>query len=445
MSNRLNIGNKLKLSAILFLLTGIFTQILEASDNQSASSEQQTTKTIPSFQTSEALPALLTSKEGILIESKQQWEQVRRPELMQIFSEQMYGCTPENESIQITHTLIESSTNALEGLATRKQITLTFKNQDRQTDVDLLLYFPNSAYKQPVPLIIGLNFKGNQAIAFDPEIKICDKKMQLTPQEEKGPFPRGSASSRWPLKLILEKGYAVATMARGDIALDSKNDMNNNILSLFPELQQRDDNFSTIGAWAWTLSRAVDYLEKQPELDSSKISVIGHSRLGKTALWAGALDPRFSVIISNESGAGGAALTRRMVGETIADLCRNFPYWFCKNFQKYAGYDKVIPFDQHQLIALIAPRHVYVASAQEDKWADPEGEFTSLKLANPVFKLYGINNALPAEKMPEIGHPLFGHNAYHIRPGKHNITEYDWKNFLEFLDICFKREKTPAS
>lgn len=387
------------------------------------------------FKGSDTLPQLLMSENGQEIKTLDEWQTVRRPELLKIFTEEMYGCMPGLPE-EIKYTVFESSTNALEGIATRKQITISMLNKGHQTSVDLLLYLPN-AVKKPAPLFLTLNFKGNHAISDEPEIKICEKMMAPS---DKTPYPRADASSRWPLKLILGQGYALATMARGDIAIDGKGYPTNNVLGLFPELQNRDDNFSTIGAWAWTLSRALDYLEKQPEINPEQVVVLGHSRLGKTALWAGANDPRFSAVISNDSGAGGAALSRRMMGETIGDLCKNFPYWFCEKFQKYVGHDKEMPFDQHQLMALIAPRHIYVASAQDDAWADPEGEFTSLMLANSVFELFGIRNALPGTKMPSVNSPLRWHNGYHMRTGKHDLTEYDWQNYIDFLDKHFKHE-----
>lgn len=383
----------------------------------------------PLFKGSETLPELLKSESGKEIQSFEDWQNIRRPELLKTFTQEMYGVMPGLPE-SITYTVFESSTNALKGLATRKQISINMSNAGKKANVDLLLYLPNKS-TEPVPLIMALNFKGNHAITDEPEVKICEKKMQATDKEA---YPRADASQRWPLELILGQGYALATMSRGDIAIDSPNDMNQNVLGLFPELQKRPDNFTTIGAWAWTLSRALDYLAKQPEINANQVCVLGHSRLGKTALWAGVNDSRFTFVISNESGEGGAALSRRMQGETIKDLCTRFPYWFCKNFQKYVGHDKEMPFDQHQLLALIAPRHLYVGSAEGDAWADPEGEFTALMLTNPIFKLYGVQDALPATEMPKVETPVLGYNGYHIRKGPHNLTRYDWENYLNFLN-----------
>ena len=386
------------------------------------------------FQGSVELPDVLRAQDGKVIQTLNDWEKIRKPELMKTFTEQMYGVMPgKPESIE--YTVFESSTNAMNGLATRKQIAIKMKNAGKETSVDLLLYVPNEQ-KAPAPLIMCLNFKGNHATTDDPAVKVCEKPIH---SDRKEPYARNEAAERWPYEMILKRGYAIATMCHGDIVTDSKGPMNDYVFSLFPELQNRPDNFTAIGAWAWTISRALDYLVTLPEINPKQLTVVGHSRLGKTSLWCGANDPRFTVVISNDSGEGGAALSRRMQGETIADLCRNFPYWFCKNYQQYVGHDKEMPFDQHELISLIAPRHVYVASASEDAWADPEGEFTSLKLANPVFKIYGVQNALPADTMPEIEKPVHGYNGYHLRAGKHNILEYDWSNYLQFMDEHFGR------
>ena len=216
---------------------------------------------------------------------------------------------------------------------------------------------------------------------------------------------RGTAAIRWPIDMMIDRGYAVVTAYRGDIDPDYDDGFKNGVHALYPELQGRGDNFSTIAAWAWALSRAMDYLETDKNIDAKRVAVFGWSRLGKAALWAGANDERFAAVISNESGAGGAKLFRHGVGENIKRLNTVFPHWYCINFRKYNDKDPELPFDQHMVIALVAPRPVYIGSAEQDKNADPEGEFLAAKAAEPVYRLFGVDG-LPAEKWPAVNQPV---------------------------------------
>jgi hypothetical protein len=386
------------------------------------------------------LPDPLKMENGEPVRDARAWREKRRPELLKLFETHVYGRSPAKPSTVIFKKTSEDK-NALGGRATRREVSIYFKEDLNGPKLDLLLYVPNNAAK-PVPAFLGLNFDGNHTVNKDPGISVT--KNWVPNRKDKGITEnkatlesRGSSTGRWEAEKLMDAGFALATMYAGDIDPDFDDGFTNGVHSLYPKPGPAD--WGTIAAWAWGLSRAMDYLETDRDVDAKKVAVIGHSRLGKTALWAGATDERFAITISNDSGCGGAALSRRIFGETVGRINTSFPHWFCDNYNKYNNNENACPVDQHELIALVAPRPVYVASAKEDLWADPKGEFLGAKLAEPVYKLLGVEG-LPAEEMPEVDHPVMGTIGYHIRSGGHDVTAYDWDQYIKFAKKHFGRK-----
>jgi len=392
---------------------------------------------------SQGLPDPLLASDGTRIETAARWKEERRPELLKLLTREMYGPSPGRPE-KMSFEVFDRQEDALDGKATRIQIAI-YPGGKPGPRIDLLLYVPNGT-KGPVPVFLGLNFAGNHAILKDPGIRLTeswvDQRQPNMPPYADGDnratdAKRGSNASQWPVEEILSRGYALATMYREDVAPDHEPYFATGVPTLYPELQKGDGNWGTIAIWAWSLSRALDVLESESSVDSKRVAAFGFSRLGKAALWAGANDERFAMVISNESGAGGAKLFHRGVGEDIARLNTVFPHWFSRSFRKYIEKDRSLSFDQHMVISLIAPRPVYVASAEDDKNADPEGEFAGAKAAESVFRLLGAEG-LPADAWPPVGTSVQGGIGYHVRSGKHDVTDFDWEQYLKFADKHLK-------
>jgi hypothetical protein len=385
------------------------------------------------------LPEGLRMNDGSQVSTTSQWE-ARREELLALFRTEVYGEVPgELDSLVVE--LMEREENALGGMAIRKQYLLHAWRKGLEARMELLIYLPKSA-AGPAPLFLGMNFSGNQTVHPDPAIRLTESWVRYDPSigidsTEATEASRGAWVSRWPVETILARGYGLATIYYGDVVPDWGSGYGRAAYPLFyePGQQQPDSTeWGAISAWAWGLQRVMDVLSTDSEIDPTRIAVLGHSRLGKTALWAGAQDPRFALVISNNSGCGGAALSRRRFGETVMEINAVFPHWFNDRFPLYNDREDELPIDQHLLLALIAPRPLYVASAEEDQWADPRGEFLSAYHASEVYELYGLP-AIETDKSPKVDQPMQeGVVGYHLRSGKHELTDYDWAQYLDVAD-----------
>ena len=353
------------------------------------------------------------------VSNSTEWIQTGRPKTLELFRKNIYGCNPVERPDHLKFQVIKEDPEAMEGAATLKEVRISYRGPGGEGGFKLIVLVPN-AVKEPAPgfLLICNRDRSN----IDPT------------RQEKSDF--------WPAEMIVKRGYVAATFHNSELSTDQDLNFNNGVHPIFDDFDgdRPGDAWATIAAWAWGASRALDYFESDEGVDAGRIAVIGHSRGGKTALWAGANDERFAMAISNNSGCTGAALARRRQGETVARINKVFPHWFCDNYKNFDDREDELPVDQHQLIALMAPRPVYVASASQDAWADPEGEFLAAYHAGPVYRLFGLKG-LKAATLPEPQKPLHeGHVGYHLREGKHDLTAYDWTQYLAFADRHLKAE-----
>ncbi len=375
------------------------------------------------FQADPAMPAYtlpdpLVAASSRKIASAEDWKKAR-PEVLELFRAHVYGRVPKTP-YETSFQVAREDPMAMDGAATLRQVDVTIRAGGKSLVIRLTLFVPNKA-PRPVP-------------AF---LLICNR-----PAAENIDPTRQKKSEFWPAEEGIARGYAMAAFFNGDVDPDKADGFKDGIHGLLDGPARPPDAWGTIAAWAWGASRCLDYLETDSAVAKGQVAVIGHSRGGKTALWAGAEDERFALVVSNDSGCGGAALSRRRFNgaESVARINKSFPHWFCDAFKTYNDKEDDLPVDQHMLIALQAPRAVAVGSAEGDLWADPRGEFLGVVHAAPVFGLFG-KKALGTDAMPPVGESLHGDGAhYHIREGKHNLTRVDWTAYWDFADKILMRK-----
>ena len=357
---------------------------------------------VPEF----TLPNPLITLDGEKISDVNTWIQKRRPEILKLFETNVYGRTMVGRPDNMTWKVTSENRSDMDGKAISKTVAIYFTGKDDGPKMDVNIVLPADAGKKPVPLV---------AI------------VEWAPEKE------------W----LLCRGYGLATFKAEQIEPDSRNGYLKSVRRYFARPDQNEpgpDVWGAIGAWAWGLSRAMDYIVTDKDIDANKVCVAGFSRFGKTAMWAGAQEQRFAIIFSGESGCGGMVLVRRGFGETVKIINNKFPYWFCGNFKTYGDRVNDLPVDWHMLVALMAPRPLYIATAEQDLWGDPRGSFLSAKYAEPVYQLFG-KKGLGVDPdfigMPPLETPVGDFIGYHIRRGGHALTEYDWQQFLNFADRHF--------
>lgn len=381
---------------------------------------------VPPYQ----LPDIMTANDGTEINTTELWEMKRRPEILKILESNLFG-RPPGRIDGFEAKLVSSEKD---GDMLIQQVVLILKKGQRTLDIDLLIFLPADA-KGPVPTIIAMNFKGNHTVTKHPSVVAKHPRSELIGRKSRPDQldERGAYAERFPVDDILSRGWGLITYAREDVIVDTKTpDFEHGAFGLFPG-ERKPDHWGLMAAWAWSISRVIDYVETNPAFDANRIAVKGTSRLGVASLWAGAIDERIKVTISNVAGKGGTSLLKRDFGINSREVMLVKQHRYCDNFHTWADKIDEMPFDVHFTLSLVGPRALYISHAEEDVKVGHQGVFEAMKAANSVYKLYG-SEGLNAESLPEVDNPVFSHVGMHIRAGKHGILPYDWKQYFVFLD-----------
>ena len=364
------------------------------------------------------VPELLVAESGVKIATREQWESIRRPEIVKMLCAEEYGFRPVERPADLAFVETAAPEECFGGKAIRKRVRAAYSGPGGHGEMNFSVWIPK--LDRPAAVFIHSSPRPHETAA-DPE----------------GPRP----VYLLPAELITSRGYACVAYCNQDVASDWNGPVvaTSGVFKVYGPQDannRRPEEWGIISAWAWGMSRVLDWVETEPLLDAGRAAAIGLSRNGKTALVAGAMDTRFAMTVSCCSGCSGAKLNHISCdgSESIEAITRPALRWFCPKYKKYAGRDMKTPFDQHQLLALVAPRLLYVSSATEDAWAGPRGEYTSAKLASAAWELYG-RGGLASRGFPHADMPLHAGNiGYHLRTGMHDITEYDWNCYLDFAD-----------
>lgn len=361
------------------------------------------------------VPSLFTCLDGTEVTDSRTWFEKRRPEILELFRKEEYGRLPDMSEVEISFRVADSrqSEDVMEGRAIRRTVEVEAVRKGIHFSFTFVVFIP-AGLEKPAPAFITICNRG---------IRDSDPARHFL-----SPF--------YPAETIVSRGYACAAFRTQEVAPDYDEGFSTGFHKLFPEYKENrpEDAWGALTVWAWAASRIMDFFETEPLVDEKRVAVVGHSRGGKTALWCTAQDQRFAMAVSSCAGNSGDAIARGSRGETIKDIANRFPYWFCRNYQKYKDNEEALPFDQHMLLALIAPRLVYTTSKTFDSWADPAGQFESCVQADPIYQLLGLTG-MPEREMPLPEHPLHeGKIGHHRKTGNHDLDEYDWDCIMDYAD-----------